>query len=189
MENKKYELVLDDTVQTETGATLYRIRACKYLENVDKGELGGYIENESNLSQEGDAWVFDNARVYENACVTDNAWVRGNACIYGRAILSDDVDVYRDAKIYGDARVFGRCLIGGNATIEKMEDYFVAQMVGSDNGTLTAFVSEKGIEVTRSCFLGTIQEFEEAVIKTHGDSKIGKEYQLLIALIKLKFNE
>ena len=40
---------------------------------VAKGELGGYIEKEKNLSQEGDAWVSGDARVY------GNAWVSGDA--------------------------------------------------------------------------------------------------------------
>ena len=189
MENKKYELVLDDTIQLETGATLYRIRAYKDFGNVKKGELGGYIESESNLSQKGNAWVFHNARVYENACVCDNAIVFGEARIYGNAFVRDNSRIGDEAKVYGSAQVCGNGLFEGCAKIKKDKHYFIANSVGSEDGVLTAFVSEKGIEITRGCFAGTIQEFEKAVIETHGDSRVGREYQALLAFIKLKFKK
>jgi hypothetical protein len=43
---------------------------------VRKGDRGGYIEKEANLSQEGNAWVYGDARVY------DNAWVCGDALVH-----------------------------------------------------------------------------------------------------------
>jgi len=43
------------------GKTLYQIEATASFGGALKGELGGYIEKEENLSQQGDAWVYDNA--------------------------------------------------------------------------------------------------------------------------------
>ncbi len=40
------------------GKTLYQIQATASFGNVDKGDLGGYVEKENNLSQNGNAWVF-----------------------------------------------------------------------------------------------------------------------------------
>ena len=60
---KKYELVKDQII-TFDNRTLYRIRALKDFSNVKKGDLGGYIESESNLSQEDNCWVYGNAWVY-----------------------------------------------------------------------------------------------------------------------------
>ncbi len=77
MAGKKYELVLSDIKQW-CGRTLYRIRALKDFGCFKAGELGGYIEKEDNLSQDGDAWVFGNAWVYGNAQVFGNARVYGN---------------------------------------------------------------------------------------------------------------
>ena len=65
----KYEL----TSETKYGLT--RIRALKDFGTVKAGDLGGWIEKEYNLSQEGNAWVSG------NACVYGNAWVYGNALI------------------------------------------------------------------------------------------------------------
>ena len=68
--NKKYELT-DETIKTKSGKTLYRIRALRsiYGTIVSKGVLGGFIENERNLSQEGDCWVGGDAQVYDKVRV------------------------------------------------------------------------------------------------------------------------
>ncbi|WP_434170016.1 hypothetical protein VYP57_00200 [Streptococcus agalactiae] len=66
---KKYELVRDDTINF-LGKTLFRIKAKISFSGVTKGDLGGYIESENNLSQSGNAWVDDNARVTDNARVS-----------------------------------------------------------------------------------------------------------------------
>ena len=74
---KKYELT-DETIEVY-GTALHRIKALKDFGNVKKGELGGYVESERNLSQEGNCWVYGNALVYGNAKVCGNAEVCGNA--------------------------------------------------------------------------------------------------------------
>lgn len=45
------------------GRTLHRICALKDFGDVKAGQLGGWIQSEENLCQDGDAWVSDNARV------------------------------------------------------------------------------------------------------------------------------
>ena len=62
---KKYELT-DETIDV-SGTTLHRIKALKDFGNVKKGELGGYVESEHNLSQEGNCWVCGNAKVCGDA--------------------------------------------------------------------------------------------------------------------------
>ena len=77
MNNRKYELLQDQTIEW-CGRTLYRIRALRDFGAVHAGDVGGYIECERNLSQDGNAWVYGNARVRGNALVCDNARVYGN---------------------------------------------------------------------------------------------------------------
>ena len=69
---KKFELDLSSKI-TVFGIELFRIKALISFSDVEKGELGGYVEKEENLSHSGNAWVYDDARVY------GNAWVSGNA--------------------------------------------------------------------------------------------------------------
>ena len=80
---KKYKLLENDTV-TVGGRTLYRIEALRDFADVKKGDKGGYVESEDNLSQKDDCWVSD------DAVVSGSAWVSGNAVVSGKG------DVYLD---------------------------------------------------------------------------------------------
>ena len=64
---KKYEF----TGETKAwlGHTLHRIRALISFEGVKAGDLGGWIEKEENLSQDGSAWVYGSAVVCDEAMV------------------------------------------------------------------------------------------------------------------------
>lgn len=76
---KKYKLT-DETINVG-GKKLCRIEALKDFGDVKKGDKGGFIEDEHNLSHDGNSWVYDNACVYGNARVCGDAWVCGNAKI------------------------------------------------------------------------------------------------------------
>ena len=158
MENKKYELLDNDTVTTWDGRTLKRIRALVAIGSlVAAGELGGYIESENNLSQ-----------------VYGNAWVSGNAQVYG------------NARVYGDARVYGNAWVYGDARVEQRRDIFWLSIIGSENGTYTAFKNKDGgISVNRGCFHGTLEQFSDAVNERH-TGQFHQEYQLVIELTKVR---
>ena len=112
---KKYKLTENE--QVVSGRTLYQIQALKSFRDVKKGELGGWIEKESNLSQEGDCWVYYNAEVFGDAEVFDNAMVFGDARVSGDAIVSDNAEVFGGAIVYGNARVSGNAAVSGNARV------------------------------------------------------------------------
>ena len=71
--NKKYTLIKDDFIKLSNGVKLYRIMALRDILTdriiVLTGQKGGYIENERNLSHNGDAWVCEGSIVRENAFV------------------------------------------------------------------------------------------------------------------------
>ena len=91
---KKFSLTT--TTKTLFGATLFQIRAEMSFGSVSKGDLGGYVEKEANLSLEGDAWVSGDARVY------GDAWVSGNARVYGDAQVSAKASFTKGRFIGGD---------------------------------------------------------------------------------------
>ena len=66
---KKYKILKDDHIISQ-GSVLYRIKALRKFGNIKKGELGGYIEKESNLSQSGVCWVYPGGAVLDNANVS-----------------------------------------------------------------------------------------------------------------------
>lgn len=170
---KKYELT-DETIEVY-GTALHRIKALKDFGNVKKGELGGYVESEHNLSQEGDCWVYGNARVYSNARVYGNAWVCGNAEVFGNAWVCGNAKVYDNAKVCGNAEVCGNA------------DYITIKGLGSKYRNTTIFRTKENIAVKCGCFYGTLAEFVDKVKETHGNSKFAKEYLALIDLVKIHF--
>ena len=101
---KKYKLT-DEPIEVE-GKTLYRIEALKDFCEIKKGDKGGFIESEDNLSHEGNAWVYDDACVYDNAFVTDDALVYDNARVYNDARVTDDACVCGTARVYDNDWVY-----------------------------------------------------------------------------------
>lgn len=122
MSNKKYSLIKTNK-KSWVGEALFQVKAKISFGSVSKGELGGYIAKESNLSDEGDAWVSGDAEVSGNAWVSGNAEVygdarvSGDAWVYGDAEVSGDAEVYGNAEVYGDAWVFGNAWVYGNAWV------------------------------------------------------------------------
>ena len=125
---KKFELTAE-FVTNVFGKKLFRIKALVAFGNVEKGELGGFIEKEDNLSHDGEAWVYGDARVsgnalvsgdarvYGDARVSDNALVYGNAWVSGNAQVSGNARVSGNAWVYGNARVSGNAWVSGNAQV------------------------------------------------------------------------
>ena len=113
---KKFELT-NEFITNMFGTKLFRIRALVEFGDVEAGELGGYVEKESNLGHDDNAWVYGDARVYDNALVYDNARVYGDAQVSGDARVYDNARVYGDAWVYGDARVYDNALVCGNARV------------------------------------------------------------------------
>lgn len=108
---KKFELTTDKI--KNNGVTLHRIKALIDFRDVKAGELGGYVEKETNLSQYGDAWVYRHAQVFGNALVRDNACVCGNGLVFGEA------RVYGNAQVLGNARIFGNALVFEDALVSE----------------------------------------------------------------------
>ena len=102
---EKYEILKDKKIEYKE-KTLYRIRALKDFDDVKTGNLGGYVENYNNLSQEGNCWIYNNAKVYGNAMVF------GDAKVYDYAEIYDNAEVYGSAKVFGTAKVYDNTIIG-----------------------------------------------------------------------------
>ena len=110
MTNKKYELT-NESMELTGGVTVYRIKSLRDFADVKKGQLGGFIQHEANLSHEGDAWVCDNARVFDKARVIENARVEGDATVFGAAIIG------RSATVGGSANVYNKAIVCDHAWV------------------------------------------------------------------------
>lgn len=105
---------------------LHRIRALRDIPHirVRAGDLGGWIEKESNLDQSGDAWVSDNAWVFGNAKVSDKAWVSDNGRVCGDAQVSDNAKVSDNAWVFGNAWVSGNSQVFDNSQVSGNSQVF-----------------------------------------------------------------
>ncbi len=206
---KKYELLKDDTIEV-AGKTLFRIKALISFKDIRKGEIGGYVEAERNLSQSdnawvtgnawvcddacvsdnawvtGNAWVSGNACVTDNACVSDNAWVTGNAWVSGNACVTDNAWVTGNARVSGNACVTGNAWVSGNACVtdnawvETSNDYIVFKNNWSSFRWFTYTKSNKMWRV--GCFYGT---GDELIKEAYADSEeSGRKYELYVNLVK-----
>jgi|SRR6185436_12877280 len=179
---KKYKLLKSDFKIVE-GVKLFRIEAIINFGAIVKGDLGGYIENERNLSQIDEAWVFgkacvfdearvfgearvfDEARVFGEARVFDEARVSGKACVfgeaqvYGESRVSDEACVFGEAQVYGKARVFGESRVSVNLKI----------FTGLEFVINTSGQNKEGLLLLRvGCLLRTHTEWEtELRLNTH----------------------
>ena len=139
---KKYQILKDDFVKVHTFKScisdgemsiveikLYRIQALKtftksggYNPVVHVGELGGYVESEANLSQEGNCWLFDKARVkdggkvLDDAIVYDKCLVSKNSIIRGRSVVGGHCFVTNQSVII-DSRLEGNVIVNGHSTV------------------------------------------------------------------------
>lgn len=192
---KKYELTSE--VIKYKGHILHRIKALKDFNSVKAGELGGWIENENNLSQDGTAWVYDNSMVYDNAIVSDNAWVcfsskvyddanvcdnaiiQNHARVFGSSLVCDNANISHYAMICGYAEVCGNAEIR-NAKVHDDKDYIVFKNFWSSGRYFTWTRSNN--EWSAGCFHGT---GEELIKKAYVDSeKSGKEYERVVRYVE-----
>ena len=170
------------------GVTLYRIKALISFGDIHEGDIGGFIEKEENLSNEGNAWVYGDAEVCGNAWVFGDAEVYGNAWIFGDAKVCGDAKVFGDAEVYGSTMVYGNVWLGDDAMIRDDADYLHFMGLGSCNRNTTFFKCHDGhIHVFCGCFHGNLAEFENQVRETHGDTKYAKEYLACVTTVKIHF--
>ena len=167
--SKKYELT-NETMDFN-GKTLYRIRALKDFGNVKKGNLGGYVESEKNLSHDGNCWIYDKAKVYGNAIVYVNAEIYGNAIVSdnaevrGQATVAGSAKVYDNAWVFGDAQVFNDAKVYGNAKV-----FNDAKVYGNANVFNDAIVYDNAQVFDNAWVFGVAQVFGDA--KACGDAKV-----------------
>ena len=126
MSEKKYEFT-GETKVNDDGVTLHRIRALRDTWYCKKGDLGGWIEKEENLSHAGQSWIKDeseaygNAQVYGNALVSSNSRILNNAQIYGNALLG------YNSVARGSAQIYGFAILTHEVIIESYQQVFGCQ--------------------------------------------------------------
>lgn len=156
----KFELT-DETVE-HNGIPLFRIKALKSFASVREGDKGGYVQSLSNLSQEGDSWIFGEAKVYDravisqNAVIADKAEVCGDALVSGNAhvrnyakvsgplIITDSVDICSNAYVSGRLYLSGDIIIGKDAELTQEGDFISISNYSPNNTNISAYRDKTG---------------------------------------------
>ncbi len=103
--------------------------------------------------------------------------IRGGT-IWGGTIRGGTIEggTIRGGTIRGGT-IWGGTIWGG--------DFLTISPIGSEDGQFTAEIKEDGtIICNRGCFSGTLEEFEAAVARRHGDTEFAAEYALVAKLVR-----
>ena len=125
MSQKKYEIT---EISHPKYPWLHRIRArCQVNEQVGPGALGGYVQTEDNLSQDGTCWIYDQAICCEEAVVEDDGRMFDGAVARGSALISGDARMFERAVAEGNSSFFSGELkedarLSGNAVVNRSDN-------------------------------------------------------------------
>ena len=120
----KYELLRHQVRILWDGAA-FRIRALRDIpeHKVRAGDLGGFVEDERNLSHEGAAWIAGEAmavgrsRVEGDALMQDYSHMSGQSVLHGTATIGGHVAATDRAVIGGNARLLGCVRVEDDALV------------------------------------------------------------------------
>ena len=111
---EKYELI-KETETCSKRRIMYRIRALKDFSDIKAGDVGGWVCSENNLSQEGDCWIYDEARCLDDARVYDNAKMYNNAIMFGNSVMYDNAVMLNNSIMYDNSKMFNKTKMYDNA--------------------------------------------------------------------------
>ena len=105
MPDSKYEIT---EIAHEEYPFLHRIRALRDVGlDVKAGDLGGFVEREENLSQEDNAWIYDDAIAAGSATVDQDSQLRDWAVACESAYISQGSVMSGNARAEGSAFIRG----------------------------------------------------------------------------------
>lgn len=164
--NKKYELT-DETFKLDNGTTLHRVRALCDFGDVKKGQIGGFIESEENLSTNitDTCWVTDNAKVYGHAKILSDAVVGGLAEVFDHATVSGYAKVTGHVTICDFAEISGAPEISGEAHIGECSEIRGQAKIHDNVSIMGRAIVDGNAEIFDSCYIT-----DRA--RVHGDAQL-----------------
>lgn len=110
---------------------MFQIQALRDIPRykVHAGDLGGLVQGETKLSQQGDCWVEQGAMVWHGAFVTgdaflgrgaeaiDSARIEGEAQVFGASSIRGHAVISGSSRIWGNIIVSGKTRVSGNSVI------------------------------------------------------------------------
>ena len=110
MGTKKYRFT-GETMEYD-GIILHRIQALVDFFEVKAGDLGGWIEKEENLSQEGECWVYDESKALGDSKISGITFVSENSIIIDSEI--SEHAIVSNSKVTSCSIVTGGTMVSGS---------------------------------------------------------------------------
>ena len=155
----KYKMT-EETTKLIGGTTLYRIEAVKDFQTicgmVHAGDKGGFIQEEKNLAQDGNCWVFDTAKVYFGGIVRDNACVKDNSAVSDGAIVEKSATMFNNSAAI-NSKVTDTATLRDRAIV-------ICECVISDGAIIAEHAELDECKVGGFCYVGGNASMEGAVI-------------------------
>lgn len=96
---------------------LWQICALKDFSDIQAGQLGGWIENEHALSQQGNCWLYGTqCRVFGGSRVDGDAQIYGESTLCHQATISGTA-IIEDSLISGECRIFDSARVGNGSQV------------------------------------------------------------------------
>ena len=128
MNNKKYEILMDEKNTIEwKGHTLHRIRALRDFGDIRKGDIGGFVENENNLSHKGNCWIYDDAKAMDNSIMYDNSR------ICDKSELHDDSEMYNYTRMYDYSELHNNSIMNDNSEMHDISKMYGNSIMYDDS--------------------------------------------------------
>ena len=125
---KKYELIKESKTYFEE-REIFRIRALKDFRNVRAGDVGGWVCSYDNLSQEGNCWIYGNAKCLDNAMVSDNAMMIDNSKMFDNSRMYDNAIMCDNSMMYNNSMMRNRAIMRNSSMmIDNARMYYKAKM-------------------------------------------------------------
>lgn len=131
----KYQITgeTDEVYDGKHLVTLYRIKALKNIpkHGVKMGDIGGWIQDTSNLSHEGNAWIDKESMVFGGSVIKDDALIKAsvitgktevshNASVISSQIKGKKSIIKDDAKLFM-VKVFHQLKAEGNCFLQRVK--------------------------------------------------------------------
>ena len=150
--NRKYEFT-EETKTLPDGRTLHRIKSLLDTEYANAGELGGFIEKESNLPHDDISWVANESMVYGDAVVIYDSLVSDHAVVCDHAVVSHGAVVSGHARISGFSMISGESIVAGRCSLHYFTSAESLWMAGINHvlrkGKSDRLYSKSDIDYTR----------------------------------------
>ena len=115
-EDKKYEILIDKEHTVKyNGRILHRIRALKDFDGVKKGDIGGFVQSEHNLSHDGNCWIYDDAKCMDSAKCMDDSIMFDNSIMYNNSKMYDYSRMCDYSKMFDNSIMYNNSIMFDNS--------------------------------------------------------------------------